>query len=190
MVTRAVTHNTTTSPLDGDKVGSLQEVQNPIRSTDIITTPDTLESLPRIPYCNLSSLNPSPPVIGARLHKFWDNWQFVEANAWILETLRWGYKIPVQQVPMSPTPIHFPTYPEGSEKSLVLAQLVKDMLQKQAIEEAPTNTPGFYSRIFVVEKASGGWRPVIDLSTLNQWVWCPKFQMETTRSILTSITPG
>ena len=37
------------------------------------------------------------------------------------------------------------------------------MLQKNAVTEVPPNSPGFYSNLFLVCKASGGWRPVIDL---------------------------
>ena len=48
-------------------------------------------------------------------------------------------------------------------------------------------SPGFYSRIFLVTKASGGWRPIIDLSTLNHFIVKTQFWMETTQSVLHSI---
>ena len=41
------------------------------------------------------------------------------------------------------------------------------MLAKDALEIVLDLGPGFYSRLFLVEKATGGWRPVIDLSHLN-----------------------
>ena len=44
------------------------------------------------------------------------------------------------------------------------------MLAKGALEIARDPGPGFYSRLFLVEKATGGWRPVIDLSHLNDFV--------------------
>ena len=53
------------------------------------------------------------------------------------------------------------------------------MLEKDALEVVENPSPGFYSRIFLVEKASGGWRPVIDLSPLNAFVQQTKFKMET-----------
>ena len=37
------------------------------------------------------------------------------------------------------------------------------MLQRNAISEISPDTPGFYSNAFMVRKAAGGWRPVIDL---------------------------
>ena len=61
------------------------------------------------------------------------------------------------------------------------------MVKKEAIEPAPLNTPGFYSRLFVVPKVTGGWCPVIDLSTLNLSVIKTKFKMETSKSVLSAI---
>ena len=58
-----------------------------------------------------------------------------------------------------------------------------------AVEPAP-QSPGFYSCLFLVKKASGSWRPIIDLSTLNGFITSSRFHMETPRSVLNSIRPG
>ena len=42
----------------------------------------------------------------------------------------------------------------------------------------------------MVMKASGAWRPVIDLSTLNLRIQQTSFQMETLQSVLLSVRPG
>ena len=60
---------------------------------------------------------------------------------------------------------------------------------KGVIEPAPL-TPGFYSRLFLVLKATGEWRPIIDLSSLNVFVHCPSFTMEMPRSILGALHQG
>ena len=44
------------------------------------------------------------------------------------------------------------------------------MLAKDALEIVLDPGPSFYSRLFLVEKATRGWRPVIDLSHLNEFV--------------------
>ena len=55
-------------------------------------------------------------------------------------------------------------------------QLVQDLLNKEAVEIVrETTSPAFYSLLFVVPKASGQWRPIIDLSTLNTFVDIPTF---------------
>ena len=61
------------------------------------------------------------------------------------------------------------------------------MLAKGALEIARDPGPGFYSRLFLVEKATGGWRPVIDLSHLNDFVQLTPFKMETVASVLLSV---
>ena len=57
------------------------------------------------------------------------------------------------------------------------------------MEPAP-QAPGLYSRLFVVQKDSGAWRPVIDLSTLVTYIASQRFHMETPQSVLRSIRPG
>ena len=47
--------------------------------------------------------------------------------------------------------------------------------------------PGFYSRLVLVEKSSGVWRPVIDLSPLNEFVHQTPFRMETPNSVLMAV---
>ena len=64
------------------------------------------------------------------------------------------------------------------------------MLAKGALEIARVPGPGFYSRLFLVEKATGGWRPVIDLSHLNDFVQLTPFKMETVASVLLSVREG
>jgi ribonuclease HI len=57
------------------------------------------------------------------------------------------------------------------------------MLQKSATEIVKDKSKGFYSRMFVVPKQGGKWRPIIDLSPLNVYIpKCP-FKMETPATI-------
>ena len=61
------------------------------------------------------------------------------------------------------------------------------MMGKRVLEIVPDPGPGFYSRLFLVEKASGGWRPVIDLSPLNEFIQQTPFRMETPSSVLLAV---
>ena len=63
-------------------------------------------------------------------------------------------------------------------------------MAKSAVELAPLPSLGFYSRLFVVWKTSGSWRPVIDLSILNLYVDVLHFRMETIQSVLLSVRQG
>ena len=70
--------------------------------------------------------------------------------------------------------------PQGLDQFLGMSEQINLMLQKNAITEVPPNSPGFYSNVFLVRKASGGWRPVIDLQNLNAHIHAPHFRMFTT----------
>ena len=61
---------------------------------------------------------------------------------------------------------------------------------KERNNGGPPNSPGFYSNVFLVSKASGGWCPVIDLKNLNAHIHAPHFRMFTTNSVLSSVRKG
>ena len=117
---------------------------------------------------------------------FWGVWESQGAEPWVVQVLREGYILPFHShPPLSSTPIPLPSYSPSSIKRLALVAAVKDLLSKGAIE--PASGPGFYSRLFVTPKVTGGWRPVIDLSCLNRFIRLSHFCMETAQSVLQSI---
>ena len=104
-----------------------------------------------------------------------------------MEVLREGYAIPFRMPPpLSPTPIILDSYSPQSVKGRALDEEIQALRRKGAVEPAPP-TPGFFSRMFVVTKAMGGWRPIIDLSTLNLDVDQTPFQMETSQTVLRAV---
>ena len=65
------------------------------------------------------------------------------------------------------------------------------LLVKGAQEPVPQGAdPGFFSRIFVVPKKSGGIHPFIDLKALNQFLKPRCFKMESAESIRAALLPG
>ena len=76
-----------------------------------------------------------------------------------------------------------------SIKGEALQGEIQALLQKGAVEPA-SPSPGYYSRMFVVPKSPGGWRHIIDLSTLNKLVVQTLFHMETSRSVLRAVRQG
>ena len=111
-------------------------------------------------------------------------------DAWVVEALRVDYRIPFdRRPPLSERPLSLPAYSPQSIKGVALTQELQNLLRKGAVEPAP-QSPGFYSRLFLVQKASGSWRPIIDLSALNDYITWSHFHMETPQSVLSSIRPG
>ena len=115
-------------------------------------------------------------------------WRARGVDAWIIEALRVGYRIPFDRLPpLSERLLSLPAYSPQSIRGVALTQELQDLLRKGAVEPAPQSR-GFYSRLFLVQKASGSWRPIIDLSTLNDYITSAHFHMETPRSVLNSIS--
>ena len=77
-------------------------------------------------------------------------WSDTGADPWVVEVLRWGYRVPFLS-----EPIPFPSYCPTSIRGKALEKEVQSLVEKGAVELAPLPSPGFYSRIFVVMKASG-----------------------------------
>ena len=87
-------------------------------------------------------------------------------------------------------PHPMPSYAPTSIKGAALEEVTLALIAKGAVELAPLPSPGFYSRLFVVWKTSGSWRPVIDLSLLNHFVDVSHFRMETIQPFLLSVRQG
>ena len=110
---------------------------------------------------------------------------------WVVEVLRVGYCLPfLSTPPLSNVPIPMPSYSPTSIKGAALEEVTLGLITKGAVELASLPSPGFYSRLFVVWKTSGSWRPVIDLSHLNRFVDVSPFQMETIQSVLLLVRQG
>ena len=144
---------------------------------------------PEVPPLLVRASDQSPEKIAGRLSKFSGAWSEIGADPWVMRIVQWGYKIPFVTLPPLRLQGQETTYPKGSLKWSSLNQSVQELRNKGAIEPAPL-TPGFYSRLFLVRKATGEWRPIIDLSSLNVFVHCPSFTMETPRSILRALQQG
>ena len=82
----------------------------------------------------------------------------------------------------------FRAIPPSSIQGITLDAAMVDLRAKGAIEPAPSS-PGYYSRLFVTPKVTGGWRPVIDLSRLNRYVLVSHFHTKTGQSVLQSLRP-
>ena len=137
------------------------------------------------PFGSDSSLVPSPK--GGCLARHLSAWEDLGAEDWILRVLREGYRIPFHSPPpVTRAPLHFTSYSTDSERGKALQVEVTALLHKGAVEDA-SPTPGFYSHLFVVPKATGGFRPVIDLSFLNRHVITTKFRMETVQTVLAAV---
>ena len=128
--------------------------------------------------------------VGGRLSNFVEGWKRITNDPYVLSIVAKGYRLCFTSPPLLrqiPWEIRSPQDPK---EVLGMREQITIMLQKNAITEVPPDSPGFYSNVFLVRKASGGWRPVIDLKNLNTHIHASHFRMFTTSSVLSSVEKG
>ena len=137
-------------------------------------------------------LSPSLDRVGGRLRHFTHHWEDITSDLFVLSVIRNGYSLMFNEdgpPPLSNVPFVF-NPPTEEEARNLLVEAACTMLDKGAVEiVGDISSPGFYSRLFLVPKRGGGWRPVIDLSFLNKFLVKETFKMETPSSIMKSMEP-
>ena len=134
---------------------------------------------------------PDVGPVGGRLVRFAHQWEQITGDKWVLSVVRNGLAIlPNSFVPLSDRPV-INSAPKCPRKRQVMDEQIQSLLQKRAIElvDQPSTSPGFYSRLFLVLKKNGKWRPVLNLKALNTHLESPHFKMETSRQILAAVRP-
>ena len=92
--------------------------------------------------------------------------------------------------PVPPDPVsNVDQIPAKESHRLAMETGLRKMLEKRAIKivDPLLDGPGFYSSLFLVEKRSGGWRPILNLKELNVAVKPPSFKMDTLQSVIVSL---
>lgn len=88
------------------------------------------------------------------------------------------------RVPLG-APAEWPT-----QTSEILKLEVIKLIQKGAVEQVLDDVEGFYSRIFVVPKPDGSYRPILDLSALNKYLVAPKFKLDNILTVISALYKG
>ena len=112
-------------------------------------------------------------------------------DPWLIRILKEGYKLEFDQLPPLSSVPTIDSTPKNPNKFAAMQDLIESMLEKAVIEEVQDNSPGFYSRFFIVPKRdSNKWRAILDLSTLNKFVSKQKFKMDTAEFIREQLHQG
>ena len=127
--------------------------------------------------------------VGGKLVQFKETWtQMFPQHHEIVRKVSQGILIAFDDVP--PSLLCYPLELPSNNKAADLQNAVQKLRLSWAIEEVmdPTS-PGYYSRLFLVPKPDGSFRPIIDLKKLNQFIVIPSFKMETLFSIIAALQP-
>lgn len=151
------------------------------------TVPHKARGSPEVPSTETTRRTTSTPLVGARLRQFAPQWEAMFPHSSAAQTAKDGICIKFVSKPkLTRCPVKFPT-----KKSHELEQVTADLLRKGVVEKVKkVNSPGFYSRLFTVQKPNGDLRPIIDLSPLNRHLEVKHFQMETAQSVSAALRPG
>ena len=127
--------------------------------------------------------------VGGKLVHFKDTWtNLFPQHTEIVRKISLGILIAIADVP--PSLLCYPLELPSNNKAADLQNAVQKLLLSRAIEEVmDTTSPGYYSRLFLVPKPDGSFRPIIDLKKLNQFLVVPSFKMETLFSIIAALQP-
>ena len=125
---------------------------------------------------------------GGRLQSFGEIWAHKGANPKVVSILKEGYVLPFKvRPPLVRDPLIVSGYANPIRDSHLQAA-VQALIEKKAVERVRVQTSlAFFNRLFIVPKPNHKWRPILDLSTLNQFLCVKTFKMETPETIRTSL---
>lgn len=127
--------------------------------------------------------------VGGRLTFFSKEWAKVTENPFVLKVIKEGFRL---EFNVSPPQRFFLTHllrdqekPQGMLGLISLWKsegVISPVLKDQKFQ-------GFYSHVFLVRKASGGFWTVINLSLLNSFLVYRRFHMESIYSLRNRLLP-
>lgn len=126
-------------------------------------------------------------LVAGRLANFIDNWLEITNDAIILNAIS-GYEIPFIR---DPSPRPYLQEPRLSEADhLFCTNEIDRLLKKGAIQRVAFRPDQYLSSYFLIDKASGGKRFILNLKSFNRYVFAPHFKMEDLKTAIRLISPN
>ena len=122
------------------------------------------------------------------LFTFFDQWRSITSNRFVLNMVQ-GHHLQLQSyVPLFHIFWQFNVM-AGTTHLPIIQKEMDELLANGAIELS-SGGAGFYSRVFVVPKSTGGLRPILNLKHFNHYMHVPSFKMPTIRHVWQLIQHG
>ena len=148
--------------------------------------------------CRGLGLRENLPV-GGRLKFFLEAWRKIGASKRVLRWIRRGYPLRFKtelsrsgnlpKLALSAHPSIVTSYSDPLKQE-ALVTLIRELEAKQCITRMAPGEEGYFSRVFLVPKKSGGYRLVIDLSQLNKSLAQIPFSMDTLHLVKLALKQG
>lgn len=128
----------------------------------------------------------SPCSFGGQTSLYIATWRRIPCDPWILETVEKGFTLDFMSRPTQQNVQHNAAM--NSDQIEICKMEVRSLWEKGAITRA--NECSFTRGFFLVPKASGGWRPIINLKALNLFIPRLHFKMEDVNVLRHTIKQG
>ncbi|XP_011883883.1 PREDICTED: uncharacterized protein LOC105571025 [Vollenhovia emeryi] len=126
------------------------------------------------------------PIAG-RLSLFLTKWREISSDPVVLQAVS-GYRLPFRSCPPPQTfePLIHLSKPEEEN----CYREINSPRSRGAIETVADCEGQFLSSFFIIKKASGGCRFILNLKTLNKYVLAPHFKLEDWRTVTRLLSPN
>lgn len=124
--------------------------------------------------------------IGGRLRFFVNAWTKVSQDPWILDLVKHGLSLEFHSTPFQNE--HRANMHMNENQKSICSKEVNDLLAKGAVRLV--SSVGFISPLFVIPKKAGGFRPIINLKFLNEFITYHHFKMENISLVKHLLSPG
>ena len=121
-----------------------------------------------LPSPTTTANNAEAPAPAGHLSRYLVNWKSICSNNFVLRIIEEGYKFQFIASPIFHNPIV--SNPKNPILREALVQEVSKHLKNGVISIVSPSDGHLVSRVFVVQKSSGGFRMVIDLKFLNSFI--------------------
>ena len=124
--------------------------------------------------------------VKGRLRKFLSQWKQINAPQFILETIEFGYKLPLLTIP---APRIFRNTKSALDKRLFVEDAIHSLFFFNCIVEL-ADSPGIINPLSVSKQKSGKKRLILDLRYINRHLYKCKFKCEDLSVAKEVLRPG
>ena len=130
--------------------------------------------------------NSASPLLKGRLKTKLDYWHTIGANNVVIDTIKFGYRIPFISTPCRAL---FHNNKSALENASFVESAISELVGNHSVIEVPF-VPHVVNPLSVSIQSSGKKRLILDLRHVNQSIWKQKFKCEDWRVLLSYVNKG